>query len=62
MRIPADVVQKRLAVGGIDSPGAVVSEILKTDGWRGLWVGWRVNLVKDMPLAALKMSLFEVSI
>jgi hypothetical protein len=61
MRIPADVVQKRLALGAIESPRAVMSAIIKEDGWRGLWVGWRVNLVKDVPLAALKMSLYEVS-
>lgn len=71
--VPADVLKKQLILGNVSQPCSAVTpnsnstrnlrsigaSILRTQGIRGLFLGWRVNVMRDMPYAAMKMSLYE---
>jgi hypothetical protein len=57
VRIPADIVQKRLVLGIESSPRKVLRTVLNEHGWRGLFLGWRINMVKDIPFAASECPL-----
>lgn len=57
--VPSDVLKKRLVLGLDDSAAGAVRNIMRADGAAGLFVGWRVNLVKDVPFAVIKMSSYE---
>lgn len=69
--VPADVLKKQLILGSIESSSIVTNtsvhhnirsigtHIVKTQGIRGLFLGWKVNVMRDMPYAAMKMSLYE---
>ena len=56
--VPSDVIKKRVVLGDT-STSIVVKKILKTQGLGGFFLGWRANLVKDVPFAALKLTLYE---
>jgi solute carrier family 25 S-adenosylmethionine transporter 26 len=56
---PADVVKKRLVLGLNNSFSEATSTILKQHGWAGMFLGWRANLVKDVPFASTKLILYE---
>lgn len=60
---PADVAKKRLMLGGKSVEGkgisSIVSTIVRTEGYSGLFRGLHVNLVKDLPFAVIKLSSFE---
>ena len=34
-------------------------QIIIKSGFRGLFLGWEANLLKDVPFSGIKMSLFE---
>jgi hypothetical protein len=36
-----------------------LSKVWRQSGVNGLFVGWQANLVKDVPFAGIKMSLYE---
>lgn len=59
--VPADVLKKRLILTteGNKSLFATAKSIVAKDGIAGLFVGWNANLLKDIPFAAIKMSLYE---
>ena len=64
--VPADVIKKRLVLGSfhehsasVSSIRSVASQIRKSSGPRGFFLGWKVNVVRDIPYASLKMSLYE---
>lgn len=57
--IPSDVIKKRLVLGIDPNIAMAVRSALKGGGMRGLFVGWQTNLVKDIPFAGLKISLYE---
>ncbi|CAJ1954665.1 unnamed protein product [Cylindrotheca closterium] len=58
--VPADILKKRMVLG-MDKTflGAVVNAT-KEHGALGLFVGWNVNLARDIPFAGLKIGLFEL--
>lgn len=59
LAVPADVIKKAILTKN-ESVYVVSKFILKTSGIRGFFVGWRANLIRDVPFATLKMTLYEV--
>lgn len=57
--VPADVLKKRLVLGMEQSIREACLAVLKKDGISGLFLGWRTNMIKDIPFAGLKLSLYE---
>jgi dipeptide/tripeptide permease len=58
--VPADVLKKRLVLG-IDATSAIaIRNVIAHDGiYRGLFAGWHVNLIRDIPFAGAKIGLYE---
>jgi hypothetical protein len=58
--IPSDVIKKRLVLG-IDPNLVQAIRHVTTgpNGWRGLFAGYHVNLIRDLPFAAVKVGLYE---
>jgi solute carrier family 25 (mitochondrial S-adenosylmethionine transporter), member 26 len=57
--IPSDVLKKRLVLGIDSNISLAFRNVVKNGGMRGLFLGWQTNLVKDIPFAGLKISLYE---
>lgn len=57
--VPGDTLKKRVVLGVDRTPMLALCNIVKTSGSSGLMVGWQANVAKDVPFAALKMSLYE---
>jgi len=57
--VPADVIKKRLLLGEFSSVSEATSKILYTEGVAGLFLGWKVNLLRDVPFGVIKMGLYE---
>jgi hypothetical protein len=57
--VPADVIKKRLVLGINSTANSAARNILKDAGWKGFFIGWQANLMKDVPFAGFKMSLYE---
>lgn len=58
--VPADVLKKHLVLGKDPSFAIAVRNILKEQGARGLFAGWHVNLIRDIPFACVKVGLYEL--
>jgi predicted membrane protein len=73
LAVPADVIKKNLMLMGKESlqktsisNGAnninmsrVASHIYRSSGLSGFFLGWQANVLRDVPFAAIKMSLYE---
>lgn len=58
--VPADVLKKRIVLETTERSWLTVSrEIISKEGTKGMFLGWRANMLKDLPFAAIKMSLYE---
>jgi hypothetical protein len=62
--VPADAVKKQLILklDAGNPPKSALQMFLslyKEGRWQRLFLGWRVNVIKDVPYASLKMSLYE---
>lgn len=57
--IPSDVLKKRLVLGIDPTIHLAVKNVIKNGGIKGLFLGWQTNLIKDIPFAGLKISLYE---
>jgi hypothetical protein len=57
--IPSDVIKKRLVLGVDPNVYAAINHITADRGWRGLFAGFQVNLIRDIPFAAVKVGLYE---
>jgi solute carrier family 25 S-adenosylmethionine transporter 26 len=64
--VPGDTLKKRVVLGVDRSPSAALRAVMKSSsaadggtGVRGLFVGWQANMAKDVPFAAMKMTLYE---
>lgn len=57
--IPSDVLKKRLVLGVDSTINSASRNVFSQSGVRGFFLGWQTNLMKDIPFAALKMSLYE---
>ena len=66
--VPCDVIKKRMVLPAAElssssssssSALGIARDILRTNGVAGFFVGWQVNLVKDVAFGGLKISLYE---
>jgi solute carrier family 25 S-adenosylmethionine transporter 26 len=73
--VPADVVKKQMLLSSSTSSSASIKEmagvkpvvsvqsiastVYRQHGIRGFFLGWQANMLKDIPFAAIKMSLYE---
>lgn len=58
--VPADVVKKRLVLGMDSNAATAIRHVVAQDGiYRGLFAGWHVNLIRDIPFAFAKIGLYE---
>jgi hypothetical protein len=57
--VPADVIKKRVVLGIDPSVRAAISSATAERGMRGLFAGWHVNLIRDLPFAGVKVGLYE---
>lgn len=58
--VPADVLKKRLVLGiDIDAATAIRTVVAQDGIYRGLFAGWHVNLIRDIPFAGAKIGLYE---
>lgn len=58
--IPSDVIKKRLVLGVDPNALAAINHVTMDRGWRGLFAGFQVNLIRDIPFAAVKVGLYEM--
>jgi solute carrier family 25 protein 16 len=62
---PFEVVRRRMQVGGITSPdrwlrvGETVSDVWKTRGWRGFYVGLGIGYLKVVPMTAVSFAVWQ---
>lgn len=57
--VPADVLKKRLVLGIDPSTKVALKRILETQGGKGLFAGWHVNLMRDLPFSFIKIGFYE---
>lgn len=57
--VPADVLKKRLVLGIDPSARVAISRVTSQQGWKGLFAGWHINLLRDLPFASIKIGLYE---
>jgi solute carrier family 25 (mitochondrial iron transporter), member 28/37 len=58
--IPSDVIKKRLVLGVDPNVMTAIHHITADRGWKGLFAGFQVNLIRDIPFAAVKVGLYEM--
>lgn len=61
--VPSDVVKKEMMLGSgkhVSSAVATYKHVYSHHGVRGLFIGWEVNLMKDIPFAGIKMALYDL--
>lgn len=58
--VPADVIKKRLVLGMDKTFLGAILNATKVHGLLGLFVGWNVNLARDIPFAGVKIGLYEL--
>lgn len=57
---PLETLRTRMVVGvGSRSIGAAFAEIVREGGWRGLWAGNGVNMLRIVPTQAIEFATFE---
>jgi solute carrier family 25 S-adenosylmethionine transporter 26 len=58
--VPADLLKKRIVLETTERSWLAVSrEIINKEGAKGMFLGWQANMLKDLPFAAIKMTLYE---
>jgi len=57
--VPADVLKKRLVLGIDPSIQVALARVTEKQGIKGLFAGWHVNLIRDLPFSAIKIGLYE---
>jgi hypothetical protein len=57
--VPSDVLKKRLVLGMDPTVRAAIQHVTAQQGWKGLFAGWHVNLIRDLPFAGVKIALYE---
>ena len=57
--VPADVIKKRLVLGIDPNVRTAITRATATHGWQGLFAGWHVNLLRDLPFTGIKIGLYE---
>lgn len=57
--VPADVMKKRIVLGYENNIRDAARVAYQTRGLKGLFLGWEANMLRDLPFAGLKISLYE---
>eukprot|EP01038_Epipyxis_sp_PR26KG_P011300 gene11300-15160_t len=57
--IPADVIKKNMVLGESKTVSAAMKLVWRREGLRGFFVGWKANLVEDVPFACIELSVYE---
>ncbi len=73
--VPADVIKKQMLLSSSDqfrnsgqtsnggklsiTVGSIIKQVYRQHGTKGFFLGWQANMLKDIPFAAIKMSLYE---
>mmetsp|Transcript_27379 Transcript_27379/g.52135 ORF Transcript_27379/g.52135 Transcript_27379/m.52135 type:complete len:265 (+) Transcript_27379:111-905(+) len=57
--VPADTVKKQVVLGNHPSARVAAAALLRAKGVQGLFTGWQANLLRDIPFAVFKMTLYE---
>ncbi len=57
--VPADVLKKRLVLGIDPNVRTAITRVTAEHGWKGLFAGWHVNLLRDLPFTGIKIGLYE---
>jgi solute carrier family 25 (mitochondrial S-adenosylmethionine transporter), member 26 len=57
--VPADVMKKRIILGYENSIQEAALVSFRTYGMKGFFLGWEANLLRDVPFAGLKITLYE---
>lgn len=57
--VPADVLKKRLVLGVDPNVRTAIARVTAEQGVKGLFAGWHVNLVRDLPFTGAKIGLYE---
>jgi solute carrier family 25 (mitochondrial S-adenosylmethionine transporter), member 26 len=58
--VPADVLKKRLVLGVDKDVASAIRNAVARNNGGGLFAGWHVNLIKDIPFAGVKIGLYEI--
>eukprot|EP01041_Mallomonas_annulata_P008171 gene8171-16792_t len=59
IRVPFEVVKQRLQAGVDTSAMSAVSNIIKAQGFRGLYKGWGALAARDLPFDAIQFPIYE---
>lgn len=57
--VPTDVMKRRMVTGMDKTATEMVLKVYRQSGIKGFFLGWQANLMKDVPFAAAKISLYE---
>ena len=57
--VPADVIKKRLVLGIDPNVRTAIARATADHGLKGLFAGWHVNLLRDLPFTGIKIGLYE---
>eukprot|EP00850_Spirogloea_muscicola_P020326 SM000212S06919 [mRNA] locus=s212:154521:156527:- [translate_table: standard] len=56
---PLETIRTRAITGGGKSMRGIFAEVLRTAGWRGLWGGNTINILRTAPSSAIELMTFE---
>eukprot|EP01138_Halocafeteria_seosinensis_P016480 gb/GECG01016811.1/.p1 GENE.gb/GECG01016811.1/~~gb/GECG01016811.1/.p1 ORF type:complete len:308 (+),score=23.77 gb/GECG01016811.1/:1-924(+) len=59
VRNPFEVVKQQMQAGHHQSTAAAVRDIIKTDGFRGLFAGYWSTVLREIPFDAVEFALYE---
>jgi hypothetical protein len=57
--VPADLIKKQIFSADSSTFRQAVTTIYRNRGLAGFIIGWRINIIRDVPFVAVKMSLYE---
>jgi solute carrier family 25 (mitochondrial S-adenosylmethionine transporter), member 26 len=60
IRVPTEILKQRLQIGSYPSLMYGIREILKTDGAKGFYRGFRMTVFRDVPFASIQFPLYEM--
>eukprot|EP01023_Acetabularia_acetabulum_P017756 TRINITY_DN18907_c0_g1_i11.p2 TRINITY_DN18907_c0_g1~~TRINITY_DN18907_c0_g1_i11.p2 ORF type:complete len:309 (+),score=70.43 TRINITY_DN18907_c0_g1_i11:246-1172(+) len=60
VRVPTEVVKQRMQTGEFKQLGTAISSILKKEGAKGMYAGYRAFLLRDIPFDAIEFFSYEV--
>lgn len=58
IRVPTEVVKQRMQIGN-GTISRVVGGIMTTQGWKGLFTGFNITIMREIPFAFIQFPLYE---